>query len=328
MLNLPLALCLTTMGFFVGTLSGFFGFGGGFILVPFLFSLGFPINISIGTSIMGIFMSSLVASLVHRRLGNVRVKAGLIIASTSIIGAEFGAQMIERLKEAGTQYMNPIISLAYILLLGSISICMIYGCLGSGRRKNPRRELWRGLKIPPFITIMQQDAMPVSVWVVAMIGFIGGLFAGFLGASGGFILVPLLIYVAGCRPSIAAGTCIFERLLSCVYASLTHALKGNVDFMLVTLLFIGSSIGVQLGALATKYVEEASFKMAFGLCLGLVSLSITVRLISGSFGMYSLYVLSQIIIFSAVSSIALLIIALFVSRTVKPKILYKRGDKL
>ncbi|MEM2341397.1 MAG: sulfite exporter TauE/SafE family protein [Candidatus Bathyarchaeia archaeon] len=314
MLDLILILCLTAMGFFVGTLSSFFGFGGGFIIVPFLVSLGFPINISVGTSTMEIFISSLIASLKHRRLGNVGMKAGLIIAFASIVGAEFGAQLIEWLEGSSIQHMDILVSLIYVLVLYSISAYMTYEGLISKRRGGSEKKFWRGPKIPQFTITMQQDMKPTSAWVLVIIGFLGGLFAGFLGTSGGLILVPLLIYVVGYKPSVAAGTCIFERLLSCLYASLTHTLKGNIDFMLAALMFLGSLIGVQVGVSATKYISEASFKGALVLYLGFISLSVMMRLISLLFGIFFLEILSRLIIFLASFSMALLIIAFLIGK--------------
>ena len=321
MLNLSTILCLVAMGFFIGILSGFFGFGGGFILTPFLISLGFPANIAVGTSVTEIFMSSTIASLKHKRLGNVEIRIGLIIALFSLIGTELGAQIIEQLKKANVLHMNFIVSLIYILILTLISICIIRESLSSSREKDiKKKSLWfrvRGLKIPPSIVIPRLNTEPISIWVIAIIGFIGGLLAGFLGIGGGFLLVPLLIYVVGCKPPIAAGTCTFGILISCAYASLTHTFKGNVDFISAILIFIGSSIGVQIGASATRRVKEATFKLAFGLCLSLISLSIITKLISDLYEISALNILSQIIIFSALILISSLIILFSARKTIE-----------
>ncbi|MEM2091682.1 MAG: sulfite exporter TauE/SafE family protein, partial [Candidatus Bathyarchaeia archaeon] len=314
-------LCLIAVGFFIGILSGFFGFGGGFILTPFLISLGFPANVAVGTSVTEIFMSSIIASLKHKRLGNVEMRVSLIIALFSLIGTELGAQIIEQLKKVNIQQMNFIVSLIYILILTLISIYMIRESLSSGREKEiVKKSLWfrvRMLKIPPSIVISQLNTEPISIWAIAIIGFIGGLLAGFLGVGGGFLLVPLLIYVIGCKPPIAAGTCTLGILISCAYASLTHTFKGNVDFISAILIFVGSSIGVQIGAPATRRVKEATFKLAFGLCLSLASLSIIMKLISDLYEIPALNILSQIIIFSALILISSLIILFSTRKTAK-----------
>jgi uncharacterized membrane protein YfcA len=99
-------------------------------------------------------------------------------------------------------------------------------------------------------------------------------------------------------------------LLSCAYASLSHATKGNVNFLLATLIFIGSSLGLQVGISATKYVKETEFKAFFGLYVGFISLSVATKIFSEAFRSNLLGVISQIIIFSATSLVASLIIIL------------------
>lgn len=50
---------LIFVGIFVGFLSGFFGVGGGTILVPILLFLGFETKIAMGTSVLQMVFSSL-----------------------------------------------------------------------------------------------------------------------------------------------------------------------------------------------------------------------------------------------------------------------------
>ncbi|MCX8171596.1 MAG: sulfite exporter TauE/SafE family protein, partial [Candidatus Bathyarchaeota archaeon] len=223
------------------------------------------------------------------------------------------------LKRVDVQRMDLVVNLSYILVLTLISTYMVHEGLSSSRGKSPiNKPLWfriRGFKIPPLIAVSQPDAEPISIWIVMVIGFISGFTSGFLGVGGGFILVPLLIYAVGCSPPVAAGTCIFGILISCSYASLTHTLKGNVDLLVAALIFVGSSIGVQVGALATGRVEEERFKLVFGLCVGFISLSIIVKLISSLHEIFALTLLSQIIMFSAVLSTVLLIILLSIRRS-------------
>lgn len=306
-----LNLFMIAVGFVVGVLSGFFGFGGGFILTPLLIGWGFPANVSVGTSVMQISLSSLVNSLRHRLLGNVEVKVGLA-AFTSILGTEFGAQIIENLKMIGAQYMNYIVSLAYALILSLTSAYVIRENLVLKWRdyRGNIPFLWRKfneIKIPPLITVSQSKGK-ISLWVVVLIGFISGLFAGFLGAGGGSILLPLLIYVVGYKPPVAAGTCALWVFLNSTYASFTHAIKGNINFILAIFIFAGSLIGMQIGISATRYVKEASFKLLLGLCLGFISLSIFIRLFSEFSSLSLLGSLSPIVMFISTSIIALLIL--------------------
>lgn len=315
MLILYLALYLIMIGFVVGVLSGFLGFGGGFILTPFLLSLGVPANIAVGTNVTQIFMSSAVAALRHKRLGNVDLRLSLIIASGSIIGAELGAQAVEHFENINVQHLNAIISLAYIVILTLTSAYMIYDASNPEQHKFSAQKRFSisklfDLKIPPMITLSQPNIAPKSFWTLILLGLFVGFFSSFLGAGGGFILVPSLIYLIGCKSAIAAGTSIFKIFLSCMFASLSHAVKGNVDFSLAILMFIGSLMGLQIGISAIKCGGEKNFKIAFGLCLAFIASSVILKMTAWIFKIDTLYLLSQAVIFAATSLIALLIIAL------------------
>lgn len=305
-------LFMIAVGFVIGVLSGFFGLGGGFILTPLLISWGFPANISVGTSIMGVFISSLINSLRHKFLGNVEVKTSSITAIVSIPGVECGARLIEHLKMIGVYYMNLIVSLIYTLILGFVSAYMIRERLSSKPKDYKRKNLppwyrFTELKIPPLIVISRSSRGKISAWIIVLIGFVSGFFAGFLGTGGSFILIPLLIYVVSYESSVVAGTCAFWILLNSMYASLTHALKGNVNFMLVLLLLTGSLTGMQVGITAIKHVEKENFKLLFSLCLGFISISVLIKLLSYLFNIPLLGLLSLMMTLVSVSTISLLI---------------------
>lgn len=311
-----LSLHLVAVGFIVGVLSGFFGFGGGFILTPLLMNMGLPANISVGTSVTQIFISSAISSLRHKRLGNVDARMSLIIAPSSIAGAEIGAQTIEYLKMISVQHLNLLISLFYIPVLSFMSAYITYESAKSRSKKVHHRnfllrKIISGLNLKPQITQLQVSK-PVSVWIILIIGFIVGLSAGFLGISGGLILIPLLIYVIGYEPHIAAGTCALEIFLSCAFASLSHMIKGNINFLLVALILAGSLVGLQIGVSATKYVKSSIFKTSFGICLAAVSLSIIMRLLSEVFNISFLNFTSLAVVFSSALLLALLILAVMI----------------
>jgi len=311
-IDIYLATYLVLIGFVVGILSGFFGFGGGFIITPFLFILGVPLNVAVGTSIAQILGGSVIATLRHRNLGHVDFKLGMIIAIGSIVGVEVGAQLVEYFKGISIQALDTSISLTYILVLGSISISMSYEAWKSRREDNASskkrfaQKIYR-LRIPPMISLPQSNIASISLWVILFVGLITGVSAGFMGAGGGFIRVPSLIYLIGCETVIAVGTDLFEILISGVYATFSHAMKDNVDVVLAIIMLAGSSVGSRIGVSATKYVKEANLRLAYGFCVGLISLSIALTLIARLSQIYVFGFLSQVVLVLTVVSLALLI---------------------
>lgn len=78
------------IGLFTGTLAGFFGVGGGFVMVPSLvYIVGTPTLIAVGTDLFEIIISASYGSLRHAMSGNVDI----MISLTMLLGATLGAQI-------------------------------------------------------------------------------------------------------------------------------------------------------------------------------------------------------------------------------------------
>jgi len=83
-----------------------------------------------------------------------------------------------------------------------------------------------------MISLPTSGVKAISLWVIILVAFIGGLFSGFLGGGAG--LHPDAD--DGLRPwnSNASGgrTDLFEIIISASYGTFSHAIKGNVDIMI------------------------------------------------------------------------------------------------
>ena len=100
------------------------------------------------------------------------------------------------------------------------------------------------------------------------IGTIGTL----IGAGGGFLLVPLLIFThPALSPEIITAVSIVIVACNAVSGSIAYARSGRIDFR-AGLLFAGFTIpGSILGVLATRYIPATAFNIAFGIILILLS---------------------------------------------------------
>jgi uncharacterized membrane protein YfcA len=103
----------------------------------------------------------------------------------------------------------------------------------------------------------------ISLWVVLGVGFITGLLAGALGVGGGFIRMPLLIYLVGVPTHVAVGTDLFEIVISAGFGTLTHAAKGNVDILMALAMQTGAALGAQIGAVSTRFFAGPRIRLLF-----------------------------------------------------------------
>jgi uncharacterized membrane protein YfcA len=106
-----------------------------------------------------------------------------------------------------------------------------------------------------------------------------GLLAGALGVGGGFIRMPMLVYVLGIPTHVAVGTDLFEIIFSAGYGTITHALKGNVDIIMALVMQTGAAIGAQVGAVSTKYFAGPRIRLFFSVLPLIGALMVLLRLL-------------------------------------------------
>lgn len=272
---------LVIVGFLIGVLGGFFGVGGSFIAGPALRLVGIDWNFAVGTDLAHIVGKSVVAAKLHRALGNVDLRLGLVMAIGTIAGAEVGAQLIEILKRAGN--VNSVVSIVSIVIYVSISTFMIWESWktlarakrSAGGKKSTAPgakadesafqhvtkaiQSWR---IPPMIKL-RESGVTISLWIILLVAFVGGLCSGFLGGGAGYIRMPSMVYILGIPTHLAVGTDLFEIIISASYGTFTHAIKGNVDILIALVMNTGAAVGAQLGAISTQYFAGPKIRLAF-----------------------------------------------------------------
>jgi uncharacterized membrane protein YfcA len=285
-------LLLAGIGFLVGILGGFFGVGGGFIAGPLMFWAGVPMHFVVGTDLAHMTGKSIVAARRHRALGHVDVKLGLVMVAGTIVGVECGARVIEMLKAIGA--VDVVIGIFYILILLTISFFTAWESLRALRtiRKDGRgaedavgfeglTRYVQSLKLPPMISFPGSGIASISLWVVVGVGFLTGLLAGSLGVGGGFIRMPLLVYLVGVPTHVAVGTDLFEIVFSASFGTLTHAIKGNVDVLMALVMQTGAALGAQIGAVSTRFFAGPRIRLFFSFLPLVGALLVLARLLGG-----------------------------------------------
>jgi uncharacterized membrane protein YfcA len=109
-------------------------------------------------------------------------------------------------------------------------------------------------------------------WVAAGIGVVAGLLSGLLGIGGGVIMVPAFTELLGLPLKSAIATSLVCVGIFGVPATITHAVLGDIDWRLATLLTIGVIPGARIGASLTIRTAERRLRLAVGVFLALVAL--------------------------------------------------------
>jgi uncharacterized membrane protein YfcA len=283
-------LFLMGVGFLVGLLGGFFGVGGGFLAGPMMFLVGVPMNFVIGTDLAHMTGKSIVAARRHRVLGHVDIKLGLLMVLGTLPGIELGARVIERLEAAGN--IDLVVGVAYISILLAIGSFTAWESVRAIRmvrtEKMDAREALafqgvtrrvHGFRLPPQVSLPGSGIESISLWFVVGVSFLTGLLAGILGVGGGFIRMPMMVYLIGVPTHVAVGTDLFEVVISAGFGTLTHGLKGNVDILMALVMQTGAAIGAQIGATATRFFAGPRIRLFFSTLPFIGALLVVLRLL-------------------------------------------------
>ncbi|MBX3098526.1 MAG: sulfite exporter TauE/SafE family protein [Salinibacterium sp.] len=86
------------------------------------------------------------------------------------------------------------------------------------------------------------------VWMLVIIGIVGGIFSGTFGSGGGLVVVPLLLTFAGLDHRRASATSLLTILPSTLAGSITYLANGEVDLPAAGIIAIGAVLGSVIGA--------------------------------------------------------------------------------
>ncbi len=108
----------------------------------------------------------------------------------------------------------------------------------------------------------------MDIKLVAMVvsGIVVGIGASFTGLGGGFLMIPLLLFL-GFTAQKAVGTSFLGILIISVSALVAHNKLAHVDFKYGILLGLGGIIGAQIGARLVDHISTQNFKRIFALIL-------------------------------------------------------------
>lgn len=272
------ALHLVLLGGIAGLLSGMFGIGGGFILTPMLIFIGIPPAVAVATSTNMIVASSFSGFLTHFKHRRVDMEMGGFLILGGIVGVSFGVWAFARLQQVGQ--IDLMINLLYISLLFTISILMLREARMHLRARKFGSEhiSLSAVTLPywvarlPLQFFFARSVVTHSIFLPIVIGFASGILVGLMGIGGGFIMIPLMLYILRMPVNITVGTSLLQIIFITAIATFLHAISTHaVDIILAALLLIGSVVGAQYGAKLSHRIPPHILKLLMASLLLIVA---------------------------------------------------------
>ena len=278
-------LLILAMGAAVGFISGLFGIGGGFLMTPLLIFLGIPPSVAVATQSAQIAASSTTGVLAAMRRQAIDLKLAAVLTAGGFAGAILGVLVFAAIRRAGQ--LDIVIVISYVTLFttvgGTMLIESLRGYLSARRgRSRPGR---RGGEHPayfgwPLRMRFPRSRLYASVIPIAGIALVIGLLGTLLGIGGGFIMVPILLYLFRVPTGVVIGTSQTQVLATAVLGTVLQAtVNGAVDAVLALLLIVGGVFGAQFGARAGRALRADLFQFLLAVLLLAVGLRFAIELV-------------------------------------------------
>jgi uncharacterized membrane protein YfcA len=236
---------------FVGIILGMIGSGGSILSVPILvYVMGIEPTIATAYSLFIIGTTSLVGGIHKARQNLVDFKKVLLFGIPTVITV-FITRKILIPKIPDVIIQNEFFTLQKsVLIMIFFAFVMIFA---SVRMIKPLKEV-----------VLSGDEK-LNYFKITILGILIGLVSGFVGAGGGFLIVPTLLFFAKTPMKMAVGTSLLI-VSSQSLIGFTGDLMGTevMDWQLVSFFTLASIIGIFIGNRLSKRVEEERLKTAFG----------------------------------------------------------------
>lgn len=239
---------------FMGLSLGLIGGGGSILTVPILVYL-FAINPILATaySLFIVGLTALVGGGFYLKKGEVDLKTGIIFAIPSFIGVYLTrAYVVPQLPDPVFYFGTHPISKPLLMML-VFAVLMVVASISM-------------IKTKKASTLPAKDFSSMNRFLlISLEGLVVGGITGFVGAGGGFLIIPALVLLVGMPMKIAVGTSLFiiaaKSLLGFI-GDIQH--QAFIDWKLLFTVSGIAIIGLFIGMSLSKKVSEKTLKKGFG----------------------------------------------------------------
>ncbi len=262
------AFILALVGLFTGITAGFFGIGGGEIVVPSAIFAHFSYSHAVGISLMQMLFSSVVGSIINYKKGLLDLREGSFAALGGLMGAILGSFILK------------VIDDKILMSVFVVVVCYTFIKYAFSNNKKPKHfeemhfDLHANNKTPEKKRTIPFVSMDRTHGVLMLAGFITGIFSIPLGMGGGILMVPFLGYFLkyDSKKIVPLG------LFFVVFASLSGVISlyngrvlDNISVQAGVITgigaFLGVGIGIKLIALANEKVHKILLLLIYALSI-------------------------------------------------------------
>ncbi|MEO8235271.1 MAG: sulfite exporter TauE/SafE family protein [Flavobacterium sp.] len=233
----------------IGIALGLIGGGGSILTIPILVYL-FQVNPKLATtySLFIVGFTASIGALRHYRMGNIKLKSAMLFAIPSLVTIIFVRKIVLPIIPETIINTNGFILTKDIFIMAFFAILMIaasYSMIKKGKE-----------------VVINIASNPTKVIII---GALVGIITGFLGAGGGFLIIPALLFFTGINMKQAVGTSLLIIAFNSLFGFLGDVVNGvAIDYTFLLTIAAFASIGIFIGTMLSKKIDGAKLKPAFG----------------------------------------------------------------
>ncbi|MCB9707226.1 MAG: sulfite exporter TauE/SafE family protein [Myxococcales bacterium] len=238
----------------LGFSLGAFGGGGTLLAVPMLmYVAGMDAKNAIGTSLLIVGLTSLVAAGMYWRAGRVELRAVLMLGLSGALGAVLGAQVTSWVSDF-------VLTVLFATLMLLVSLRMLFS------RDSKRTEKHAQARRRPMVLLSVGTAI--------------GFLTGFLGVGGGFLLVPALAILVNLPMKQAVGTSLAIVTLNSTLGFFGHMAELSVNLWSAASLALPAAVGALVGQRLAHRWSEQRIRTGFAVLSMLVAIGMLAKELS------------------------------------------------
>jgi uncharacterized membrane protein YfcA len=246
---------------FIGVILGLLGGGGSILAIPILVYL-FHVEPTLAQaySLFIVGTTSLVGAIPKYREQLVNIKTGILFGIPSIASIFFTRSQIVPAIPNVLLSTESITITKRELQLGLLALLMVLASL----------QLIRGRKES------NSDQERFRVFLLIVEGTLIGFLTGLVGAGGGFLIIPALIFLTGLPFKTVVGTSLFIIAINSLIGFAGDMLKQSMDWKFLLTISTLAAGGILLGNLFSRRIASFYLRKAFGWFTLAIGISILV----------------------------------------------------
>ena len=236
----------------MGSVLSLLGAGGSILTMPvlvYLFSI--PAVEATSYSLLLVGLTALLGSIGYFRQGTIDIKTAIIFGIPSILGVLLARHYL--LPAIPSEFKLGILITKDFVIMFVFSVLMILAALMMMKKNNPKKD-------------DNQDVPKNKFALVMLEGLVVGGVTGFVGAGGGFLIIPALVLLAGLEMKIAVGTSLIISALKSIIGFGGDVIGGfQTDWIFVFYVMIATLVGVLVGNFLSRKFTGEQLKKYFGI---------------------------------------------------------------